>query len=87
LTIGGRGRKRGRDRGLRKTKEKGVDMRKRTFITAVLLAAFMALGQAALAAQTRLEPYLEIELKRLEETYRLMETYAQTYLARVEQLQ
>ncbi len=53
-------------------------MRKRTFITAVLLAAFMALGQAALAAQTRLEPYLEIELKRLEETYRLMETYAQT---------
>ena len=53
-------------------------MRKRTFITAALLTAFMALGQAAFAAQTRLEPYLEIELKRLEETYRLMETYAQT---------
>ena len=53
-------------------------MKKRTFVTAAVLAAFMTLGQAALFAQARLDPYLEIELKRLEETYRLMDKYAQT---------
>ncbi len=51
-------------------------MRKRHFITAALLAGFMALGQAALFAETKLEPYIELELKRLEETYRIMDTYS-----------
>ncbi len=51
-------------------------MRKRQFMTAALLAGFMALGQAALFAETKLEPYIELELKRLEETYRLLDTYS-----------
>ncbi len=52
-------------------------MKKRAFIAAAVLTAALALGRTALSAQTRLDPYLEIELKRVEETYRLMDAYAQ----------
>ena len=51
-------------------------MKKRMLATAALLAVFMVFGQAGLFAGTGLEPYIELELKRLEETYRLMDSYA-----------
>lgn len=47
----------------------------------LILAFGMALilaGQIPLFSQTQLDPYIEIELKRVEETYRLMDNYAQT---------
>ena len=51
---------------------------KRFFATVALAAAVVLAGRFPLLSQTRLEPYLELELKRVEETYRLMDKYAQT---------
>ena len=52
-------------------------MKKKALIAAVVLTAAIGLGRTALYSQTRLEPYIELELKRVEETYRLMDAYAQ----------
>ncbi len=53
-------------------------MKKKALIAAALLTAVIGLGRTVLHSQTRLEPYIELELKRVEETYRLMDAYAQT---------
>jgi formaldehyde-activating enzyme involved in methanogenesis len=52
-------------------------MRKLLSSILVIGMALILAGQSPLRAQTKLDPYLEIELKRLEETYRLMDKYAQ----------
>ncbi len=52
-------------------------MKKGRFWLAAFGLALILAGQVLSYAQDKLDPYLEIELKRVEETYRLMDKYAQ----------
>jgi hypothetical protein len=52
-------------------------MRKYLCSALVVGMALILAGSFPLSGQTKLDPYLEIELKRVEETYRLMDKFAQ----------
>jgi hypothetical protein len=52
-------------------------MNKRLKWIPAFAAALILAGQVPVHSQDKLGPYLEIELKRVEETYRLMDKYAQ----------
>ncbi len=53
-------------------------MSKKSCIIAALLVALMILGQTVLSARTKFEQYIEIDLCRVEEAYRLIDTYGET---------
>ena len=53
-------------------------MKKKTCFIAASLVALMILGQTVLSARTKFEQYIEIDLCRVEEAYRLIDTYGET---------
>jgi hypothetical protein len=63
---------------IRMNTRKGANMKIRSAVL-VLLALFLsALGPSALPARDKLEPVIEIDLLRLEEAYRLIDTFGET---------